>query len=1117
MKAPATPQSSADCLGPDPTAPHAVGNYWHLAWVLCAVCVLCVPLIHRVEASEFPSAAAVGEPQSITLQTGAHDTFLDSQKPTEERGLTTPDSLRMRRGAFHTLLWFDLTELPEGADVLSATLGLYAWYADRGDPLQVEVYGVLRPWTDVEATWNGPRMGESWNAPGCRGAGTDRTASAVSSGTMLGINRWHGLDVTGLVRSWTQSLADNHGLLLAPSAATTFDTYYFRSADWRAIAERPRLVITYTLAATPTVTAALSPTAGATPSATPSPQTTATLTATPTSTASKTHTAFPTRTTTKTAVPLPWRTPVPNSLYPYPEQRIGFVAFGMQDRDVQALHAGLAKLEDRGPYPFERDLGLDFTTVFQVHFWKYDQPDRATYQAKIRQIVADNPGYLWFIGNEPEALCRGNRAAPAYAEIYHDMYNLIKGVDPSAQVGIGGVVVPSRFRLRWLEQALDAYKDRYGTLMPIDVWSVHNLLLGECPGPCQCPPDPIPCPCAESRCSGAYMPVGQQDNCAVRIYRTQQDQANVLMFEQLIWDMRRWMAGREEARGKPLILTEMGVFADYLAEGSGSIFPHEMINQFMADAFDFLLTAADPNIGCTSDGGRLVQRWTWYSLDHNACYCPDDLNGSLTSHGQLNDFGVSFGNYTAQFLPVLPITFFVQKGWSGYAKDPDTTLSTETARGNADLNFVKIQADGSRKALLRFELPEIPANVEVVTATLSLRSKLHAGTSSMLIACYGVRRPWDVGTATFNDAMQGVAWQQPGCAGPLDRDQSPVSSVAVTTDGVTYVWDVTQLAQQWAADPASNHGVLLQASDGSGAGYWYFVSSNQVEDGRAGAEWTYRGRPKLELSLRLRESTPTPTSSATASPSPSATNPATVTSTATRTPTQAVTTTPTVTRAATPTRTATPTPIQFQGCVQWDYVWREECNDAAMPRWYSDLGQGQAEVQGSTLRLSAAVAGSDRFPLLWTRPAFPVQDCVTELRFRFGTPTGRGTAIGIGTQLYDGRRFLEGDPSVPGIDDMLRIHQASDAFTISLWEQVIWTGVVPDTAWHVVQVVQDGMHSGLYVDGRLVGVASARGLPRSIFLGAPTVSRESGAWTPLDVDYVRVGVCRCRDTDMGCR
>ena len=140
-----------------------------------------------------------------------------------------------------------------------------------------------------------------------------------------------------------------------------------------------------------------------------------------------------------------------------------------------------------------------------------------------------------------------------------------------------------------------------------------------------------------------------------------------------------------------------------------------------------------------------------------------------------------------------------------------------------------------------------------------------------------------------------------------------------------------------------------------------------------------------------------------------------------------------------------------------------------------------------------------------------------ELRLRFGVPSAHGATIGVGTRLYDGRRFSEGDSPPSGIDDVLSIRQSIDEFSVSLLGQVAWNGVVPDGSWHVVQVVQAGASHALLVDGRWIGAASAQSkVLRSMFLGNPLIARGTEAWTALDVDYIRIGVCRCRETDTGC-
>jgi hypothetical protein len=60
------------------------------------------------------------------------------------------------------------------------------------------------------------------------------------------------------------------------------------------------------------------------------------------------------------------------------------------------------------------------------------------------RLVDANPGNIWLVGNEPDRTYYMDDVLPSqYAQAYHKVYALIKEQDPSAQVGIGGVVVPS--------------------------------------------------------------------------------------------------------------------------------------------------------------------------------------------------------------------------------------------------------------------------------------------------------------------------------------------------------------------------------------------------------------------------------------------------------------------------------------------------------------------------------------------------------------------------------------------------------------------------------------------------------------------------------------------------
>ncbi len=800
------------------------------------------------------------QPVTISLQdgvdgyAGTSDTYLDRYLPNHNEGGS--GALKLKRETNHVLVRFDLPSLPAGTSLLTATLELYAYGAESGPAVDVEVYPVLAAWGELEATWNDRAAAEAWSMPGCADAGTDRAAVPTTVARLDGTGRWYGFDVTTAVQDWAAG-ADNYGVLLAVAPASATNTYYFRSADYWDAPQRPRLTIVYTTGDT-------TPTATATgPQASPTSSTTAHATMTPSFT------------------PDPRRTPVPDSLYPYPEQRIGVVVFGTGGIDVPSLHTGLLKFEDRGPNERERALGLDSLTVIQVGpGWcvPWDPIYGEECRANIRELVAGNPGHLWFIGNEPENPCRpGWMSSSEYARMYHDVRQLIKEQDPAARVGVGGMVLPSKLRRDWMDLVLNAYQAQYGEPMPVDVWNVHNLLLSECPGECGCPDGNT---CGDLCCSGGYVP--REFWCAKGWYFSPLQQARFDAFQQLVVEFRTWMKERG-FQDKALIITEMGVLAQTPDGGCTGCFPIETINQFMYDTFDYMVNAADPEIGYPEDGYRLVQRWTWYALNPTL-----NFNGYLFDRdGEFTDFGLNFANYTARFLPVSPVSIFFQRGWTGYRDDCDTWIGTAESRPN-DFT-VRIAADGTQKSLFSFDVSVLPTSVRVISATLSLRAAGRNQVGDMLVKCYAIRRPWELSEAIWSNATLATPWEVPGCGGSSDRDLEALSSVWVTDTDTTYVWDVTAVAREWVADPSSNHGVLLEG-EAAGTGYWTFTSSDQPER----PPFAYhRLRPKLELLVELPEPTPTVTST------PTVTGVTTATTTATSTPTQ----TPTATRTLAPTAT----------------------------------------------------------------------------------------------------------------------------------------------------------------------------------------------------------------------
>jgi len=244
--------------------------------------------------------------------------------------------------------------------------------------------------------------------------------------------------------------------------------------------------------------------------------------------------------------------------------------------------------------------------------------------------VASNPGALWLIGNEPDRRHWQDSLEPhVYAQAYHELYYLIKSLDPTAQIGAGGIVQPTPLRLQYLDMVLEAYRERYGEPMPVDVWNIHAFILRE--RSCDYYPDD---------CWGAEIPPGI-DAPEGMLYDIQ-DNDNIEIFKQNIERFRRWMAERGY-QDCPLIISEFGV---QMPQDYG--FPPERVNAYMNATFDYLMTATS-TVGYPADGYRLVQRWAWYSLTD------DNFNGWLFDPGTKarTVFGDNFALYTSQVPPVV--------------------------------------------------------------------------------------------------------------------------------------------------------------------------------------------------------------------------------------------------------------------------------------------------------------------------------------------------------------------------------------------------------------------------------------------------------------------------------
>ena len=247
--------------------------------------------------------------------------------------------------------------------------------------------------------------------------------------------------------------------------------------------------------------------------------------------------------------------------------------------------------------------------------------------------IAANPGSLWLVGNEPDCIYQDNILPQTYAQVYHDAYAFIKSHDPTAKVAAGGIVQPTPLRIEYLDIVLNTYTSLYGELMPTDAWHIHTFILRE-----------ASCAVYPGECWGSEIPPGISADHGMMYDLEDTDNLNV--FQDRIVQFRQWMRDRGY-RDTPLIITEFGTLVPHSYQG----WDEERGKVFMYGAFDFLLTADDPDLGYPADENRLVQRWLWYSLDDTA------YGGTLFDPSTLDllPMGAYFGAYTGAISPTVDL------------------------------------------------------------------------------------------------------------------------------------------------------------------------------------------------------------------------------------------------------------------------------------------------------------------------------------------------------------------------------------------------------------------------------------------------------------------------------
>ena len=208
------------------------------------------------------------------------------------------------------------------------------------------------------------------------------------------------------------------------------------------------------------------------------------------------------------------------------------------------------------------------------------------------------------------------------------------------------------------------------------------------------------------------------------------------------------------------------------------------------------------------------------------------------------------------------VTF--QNGTSNYTGTRDSFIAQSTPNKNYAGNAkIQVKSDTSMVSLLSFSLPEIPDDVTVTKATLSVTALGAAANSVEQVQAYSLLQDWQENRVTWKRRMRqddsDILWQAPGASQPgADSGATPVGRLEKMID-TTYSVDVTSVVHSWIENPASNYGILLKSSQNSGTAQYSFASSEHSNK---------RIRPLLSIEYTLPETQPSPSPVPSASPEP---------------------------------------------------------------------------------------------------------------------------------------------------------------------------------------------------------------------------------------------------------
>lgn len=291
------------------------------------------------------------------------------------------------------------------------------------------------------------------------------------------------------------------------------------------------------------------------------------------------------------------------------EKPIGFGLSSKADAEFWAKNLNAQWYYDWGTKEIPSNNHLEYWQTIRVSENGYSPT-----KEKIIQIAKNSPGHTWIIGNEPDNVLQDNTSPEKYAQIYHELYGLIKSNDRTAKIAIGAISQPTPARLAYLDIVLKVYEQKYGNKLPVDWWNVHGYVLRE-----------------EQDSWGAGLPVGITD-VQTTTYEIHQH-GDIQIFQENLINFRRWMK-TNGYQDTPLVVSEYGIL---LPKEFG--YTQEFIANYLTITSQWMLNYQDMEIGLDTDDYRLVQKFAWFSLSDP--YFPSSNLANLEIES-LTEIGAAF-------------------------------------------------------------------------------------------------------------------------------------------------------------------------------------------------------------------------------------------------------------------------------------------------------------------------------------------------------------------------------------------------------------------------------------------------------------------------------------------